>query len=279
MHDDDIPRVVNYLKIRADGHPLADKYGKLGLHRWLVYRRLGPGPHPCHWCGKPLNWLPKQRWTGAIVVDHVDGNRGNNDEANLVVSCHPCNVRRGRRNRIDIDAGELTVMLASGPTRAVELLCEECGTAYLTRRQRATTQRFCSHACSARASGRHLAVPDDEPYVEQRLGDGRTARLRAVQRICRSCTQPFLVECGRLKKGTGNFCSYQCAGKTNGQHTANRRRGAEHPHTSLTEADVREMRRLWAAGGVTLSALGARFGVTKSNANMVVYRRSWKHIE
>jgi hypothetical protein len=276
MHRDDIPTVVNYLRIRVPGHPLADKYGSLGLHRWLVYRRLGPGPQPCHWCGVAVEWLPGEKWDGVLVVDHVDGNRGNNDESNLVPSCHTCNIRRGRK--LTIREGEPTVLLSAGRTRAVEVICHECGSPYLTRRERATTQQFCTRSCQVAVQARQRAVPDDERYVEKRISDGTIVRVRAVERRCETCGTLYLVECGRLKRGNVRFCSHTCGGKASGRH-GNHARGGEVGTATLTEADVREMRRLWAGGGITLAALGARFGVTKSGANMVVYRRSWKHVQ
>lgn len=46
----------------------------------------------------------------------------------------------------------------------------------------------------------------------------------------------------------------------------------------LTEHDVREMRRL-RADGATQAALGAMFGVTRSAAQAVCSRRTWRDVE
>lgn len=72
---------------QQQGHPLASKKGQLAEHRKVLYDKIGVGPHPCHWCGKLLVW-------GGILglnVDHLDGDKLNNDSENLVPSCCGCN--------------------------------------------------------------------------------------------------------------------------------------------------------------------------------------------
>jgi hypothetical protein len=269
MRSDDSSPATRYIRFTARGHPLADLSGRVLLHRWVVYRRVGSGAHPCFWCGRMLVWGARRGSPDAIVVDHLDSDRQNNADANLVVACHGCNVGR-RYDPIRRDNPAVMV--------AVTRTCVECGKPFLTRGDHADVQRHCSRRCQLVAGARARRVPLDEPHVVQRRADGTIkARVRAVSLICEHCGASFLVEHARLKKGTARFCSYACTGKTIGGH-ATRRRGADNHHASLTEAAVREMRRLWAAGGISLEALGARFGVTKSGANMVVYRRSWKHV-
>lgn len=56
------------------------------------------------------------------------------------------------------------------------------------------------------------------------------------------------------------------------------RRGEQGTNTKLTEVEVREMRRLYAAGGVSFPKLGRQFGVDTSTAHSIVRRRSWKHV-
>jgi hypothetical protein len=76
-----------YLRAWEHDHPLATKSGLL-LHRQVLYDELGPGPHPCHWCKRPLDW-PE------IAVDHLNGVRDDNRPENLVPSCSsPCNAHR-----------------------------------------------------------------------------------------------------------------------------------------------------------------------------------------
>jgi len=70
------------------GHPIASKTGVVQEHRKILYDAIGPGVHPCHWCGKDLTWQV------SLHVDHKDGDKTNNDRLNLVPSCQPCNTRR-----------------------------------------------------------------------------------------------------------------------------------------------------------------------------------------
>ena len=82
-----------YVLITRPGHPLARAKNQVQAHRVVLYDAIGPGVHQCHWCKQPVEWgygvAP-----GVLVVDHVDGNRQNNDISNLVPSCSDCNVRR-----------------------------------------------------------------------------------------------------------------------------------------------------------------------------------------
>lgn len=79
----------------APKHPLATANGKVLDHRRVLYAKIGPGEHRCHWCGTSINW--DESWpvdAGALVVDHVDHQRANNDPDNLVPSCFWCNRDR-----------------------------------------------------------------------------------------------------------------------------------------------------------------------------------------
>lgn len=85
-----------YRMLKEVGHPLASRSGLLLLHRKLLYDRIGPGWHPCHWCGEPVEWRAGRLAKGALVVDHVDHDKLNNSPENLVPSCNPCNCHRVR---------------------------------------------------------------------------------------------------------------------------------------------------------------------------------------
>jgi hypothetical protein len=78
--------VVRY----APEHPLASDTGLVPEHRMVLYDVLGPGPHPCHWCGAPHNWSD-------LHADHLNFDRQDNRPANLVAACFACNS--GRRER------------------------------------------------------------------------------------------------------------------------------------------------------------------------------------
>lgn len=88
-------RKDGYRVVTVHGHPLAES-GQVLEHRVVLYDAIGPGEHPCHWCGKTLTWQAGIADT-AIVADHLDSDRANNAPANLVPSCNPCNVGRAAR--------------------------------------------------------------------------------------------------------------------------------------------------------------------------------------
>jgi hypothetical protein len=55
-------------------------------------------------------------------------------------------------------------------------------------------------------------------------------------------------------------------------------RGDDHCCAKLTEAKVREIRRRYAAGGVTQAALAAEYGVGYGGIQGVISRKTWKHV-
>ncbi len=90
-------------------HPLALQKGHVKTARLVLYEKIGPGPHPCHWCGLPLEWRPgNPHLPDALFVDHLDSNRRHNAPSNLVPSCCPCNVRRANQKGECNPAAKLT---------------------------------------------------------------------------------------------------------------------------------------------------------------------------
>lgn len=139
-----------YRSIWVPGHPLACHTGIAHEHRIVLYDKIGPGTHPCHWCGKAIIWMPGGRTgDGVLVVDHLDNNSRNNVPENLVPSCHGCNNRRGHAHRM-IPSGVLYITNKNGSrTRAKQKDCEHCGKPFLVAisEKRPSRGRFCSRAC------------------------------------------------------------------------------------------------------------------------------------
>jgi hypothetical protein len=98
------------------GHPRANKKsGQLAVHVAVAYAKCGPGPHKCHWCDRNIDWersqIPLVHEDGApittidgrqcygnaekLMVDHVNGNKDDWAEKNVVLSCRRCNTLRG----------------------------------------------------------------------------------------------------------------------------------------------------------------------------------------
>lgn len=65
----------------------------------MLYEKIGPGVHPCHWCGQPVAWILRTRTEDGrasdLMADHLDANCRNNLPENLVPACTFCNVLRG----------------------------------------------------------------------------------------------------------------------------------------------------------------------------------------
>lgn len=57
------------------------------------------------------------------------------------------------------------------------------------------------------------------------------------------------------------------------------RRGLDHPNGRLTDDQVREIRRRYAAGGVFQRELAEEYGVSKGHINAVILRRFRSHVE
>jgi len=55
-------------------------------------------------------------------------------------------------------------------------------------------------------------------------------------------------------------------------------KGEDHPAAKLTDAQVRQIRVLYAAGGITQYALADRFGVSQPVIGKIVLRQSWRHV-
>jgi hypothetical protein len=157
-----------YRQVMVDGdHPIALLSGqykgpgstraRVYEHKATLYDAIGPGVHPCHWCGRGLIWR-RGAAGNTLIADHLDQDPTNNDPANLVPACNGCNTIRHRtRFRPGIADDEPFVATSDGyRTRAVELTCAECGSPFLasTCRVKRKTVSLCSNSCAGKRGAR-----------------------------------------------------------------------------------------------------------------------------
>jgi hypothetical protein len=95
-------KVTRYRKIAWPGHPLAHADGQVYEHRVVLYNKIGPGSHVCHWCGVAVAW---GNTLSDLLVDHLNQDRYDNDPDNLVPACFSCNVGRAKRARTHCKMG------------------------------------------------------------------------------------------------------------------------------------------------------------------------------
>lgn len=86
------PSTTRYLRRKDPDHPLADSTGCVRVHRAVLFDKIGPGEHECHWCPRLVSW--EGRGINRLVADHLDDDRWNNAPENLVPACRRCNTER-----------------------------------------------------------------------------------------------------------------------------------------------------------------------------------------
>lgn len=105
--------------------------------------------------------------------------------------------------------------------------------------------------------------------VSWEIANGR--RVPDGMRVCHRCDNPPCCNPAHLFLGTPKANSADMVQKARHCH------GERYPRHKLTESDVREIRRLKAAGN-TYDALERQFGVSRGPLHRIVTRRSWGHV-
>lgn len=92
--------------------------------------------------------------------------------------------------------------------------------------------------------------------------------------VCHKCDNPACVRVDHLFLGTNadNVRDKESKGRGNPPS------GEAHGMSRLTESKVREIRALYAAGGISTTKLAARFGASQPNVHKVIQRKIWAHI-
>lgn len=86
----------------------------IGEHRLVLFEKIGPGEHACHWCGVLVRWS-RHRARDELVVDHLDRDVGNNAPDNLEPSCSRCNLSNVGRVEEMRTLGGSVVAYVRGP--------------------------------------------------------------------------------------------------------------------------------------------------------------------
>jgi len=186
--------------------------------------------------------------------------------------------------------------------------CKFCGTDFTPNPWKKDRSRFCSPAC--RDKGKHGTLEERfwRDIVKTRTcwnfqktgwrGYGRLSldhRHVSAHRyswelhfgpipdgllVCHHCDNPACVRPDHLFLGTDamNAADRNRKGRTIIGSRENIPRGADHYLTTLSNADVRKIRRLFAKGNITKTELGARFGVGRTCIYHIINRTSWAHI-
>jgi hypothetical protein len=177
----------DYVKVWAPDHPLCDSRGALWQHRVVLFEAIGPGPHPCHWCGRELTWRARRGTPPRVddlVVDHLDGDRANNARENLVASCQPCNVSAGYSPGRRISEDETYRIRNDGSRlRAQVHVCLQCGEGFLREPSAAHEPRYCSVPCARAALRRETC----------RRGHPRSGDNLSKAGACKECQRLALA--------------------------------------------------------------------------------------
>lgn len=102
------------------------------------------------------------------------------------------------------------------------------------------------------------------------LRHGEVPRLH----VCHHCDTPACVNPDHLFLGTDADNSSDKIAKGRARYL----RGASNGRAKLSDADVAEIRSLYARGGISQQRIGEMYGVTQNMVSKIVARRNWTHM-
>lgn len=92
------------------------------------------------------------------------------------------------------------------------------------------------------------------------------------QHVCHKCDNPPCMNPAHLFAGTRKENMEDCASKDRSAH------GERQGGHKLTEAEVRDIRAVYANGGISQRELGAAYGVDQSNISSIVRGKTWARV-
>lgn len=93
--------------------------------------------------------------------------------------------------------------------------------------------------------------------------------------VCHTCDVPACQNQQHWFRGTRSDNMTDCVHK--GRHGGGSRPGELAINVKLTGDQVADIRRRYAAGGVTQQVLGDEFGVAQAHISMIVLNKAWAH--
>lgn len=139
------------------------------------------------------------------------------------------------------------------------------------------------HLCRNRAcvNPAHMQVVSKRENVRRGVSTRFTTAHRRdmCERYLRGETQSSIAECyGTPQSAVAKIIRQEMGPENMPAHVTRSARG-ERGKSKLTADAVRRIRRRYAAGGETLSALGAEYSVTPQCIASVVKRETWAHVD
>ena len=125
-----------------------------------------------------------------------------------------------------------------------------------------------SHDYGVIGSGGHYSTNIPAHRVAWELANGP---IPAGLFVCHHCDVRACVNPDHLFLGTQADNLQDMANK-------DRRKGERHSNHKLTDTQVREIRDLYAQGGISHSQLARQFGVNRGTIQFILARKTWTHI-
>jgi hypothetical protein len=148
--------------------------------------------------------------------------------------------RRGKRWHVDVH--RLAYTLLNGPLPSKVFVCHHCDVELCCRPEHLFAGTHTDNMRDMQSKGRGA------------IGDRNGSRVH-IERIPRGDAHYFRLHPESIPRGSARYW-----------------------RTNLTEADVLEIRRRYAAGGISQARLGKEYGLTQSTIGEMIRRETWTHI-